>query len=180
MDSARGNSADVRDLEGRQQAAWRMRRRSWGGRGGYPRLRLQRLTRCLLLRAPLRRAGPPAAARLRRPFHTSAPSPAEYRPTAAERRGVWQAGMQAGGLLCAPHPCLCQGVHPRGREEEGDDGGEAHVSCHMQKGHATLQQRGWAWGRQEGGQLSRLCAPLTIFSFASGSTPGVARRSATM
>ena len=110
----------TRGFEGRLQAVWRtgMPRRSWGG---YPRLRLQqwrpRLRPCLL---PLRRAGQPAAARMRRPFHTSAHSQAESRHTAAEGRG----GGQAGGPLC------------------------------------------------------RLCAPLTR-SFASGSTPGVARRRAT-
>ena len=81
----------TRGFEGRQQDAWRMPRRSWGG---YPRLRLQRLTPCQLLRAPLRRAGQPAAARLRRPFHSSAPSPAESCHPASERGGAW--GRQAG------------------------------------------------------------------------------------
>ena len=121
LESARGifSRRSTGGFEGRQQAAWRMRRLCWGG---YPRLRLRRrhprLSACLL---PLRRAGPPAAARLRRRFHSSAHSPAEYRHAAAEGRGVGQAG----------------------------------------------------------GPLSRLCAPLTIVSLASGSTPGVARRRAT-
>ena len=89
---------------------------SYGLQGRHRLLRPWRL-----LRAPLRRAGPPAAARLRRPFLCSAPSPTEYRRPAVEGRGVGQAG---GSLRCP-------------------------------------------------------CAPLTTPSFASGSTPGVARRRAT-
>ena len=41
-----------------------------------------------------------------------------------------------------------------------------------------LQQIEVVWGAQ-GGPLSRLCASLTV-SLASGFTPGVARRRATM
>ena len=111
LESARGKFSrrSTRGFEGRQQAAWRMRRRSWGG---YPRLRLQRrrcrLTPCVL---PLRRAGPPAAARLRRPFHSSAHSPAESSHPAAEGRGVGQAG---GSLsrLCAPLTASASGSTP--------------------------------------------------------------------
>ena len=107
----------IESLMGRQQAAWPMRRRSWSG---YLQLRLQRLTPCPLLRAPLRRAGPTAEARQRHPFVGSAHSPAGTSHSALEGRGVGQAG----------------------------------------------------------GPLSRLCLPRTPV-FATGSTPGVARRRAT-
>ena len=53
--------------------------------------------------------------------------------------------------LRAPHPVLSQGVHPRGREEEGDDGGVAIASRRMQRGVASLQGRGKS-GREEGGR----------------------------
>ena len=51
--------------------------------------------------------------------------------------------------LRAPHP-ECQRVHPRGREEEGDDGVTAFVSRPMQRGRAILQGRRRR-GREEGG-----------------------------
>ena len=77
--------------------------------------------------------------------------------------------------------CCCERrCDARVRQQQRSCGGLSLALCQVQRSHATLQQRGWAWGRQEGGQLSRLCAPLTIFSFASGSTPGVARRRATI
>ena len=45
--------------------------------------------------------------------------------------------------LHIPHSfCLCQGVHSRGREEEGDNRGAVTHSRHMQSGPAILQGRG--------------------------------------
>ena len=53
--------------------------------------------------------------------------------------------------LRAPHHAiLCQRVHPRGREEEGDDGGVVIHSRHMQRGPASLQGRRRR-GREKGG-----------------------------
>ena len=46
--------------------------------------------------------------------------------------------------LCAPHRILCQGVHPRGRKKEGDNGGAAFESSRMQRGVASVLQ-----GREE-------------------------------
>ena len=54
--------------------------------------------------------------------------------------------------LRAPHSfCLCQRVHPRGREEEGDDGGAAIECRPMQRGLAALQGR-VRRGREDGGR----------------------------
>lgn len=78
------------------------------------------LTPCLLQRAPLRHAGPHATTRLRRPFDSSSPHPAEYGHPAAEGRGVRH---QCRPLLRASHHILCQRANPWGREEKGDDGG---------------------------------------------------------
>ena len=55
--------------------------------------------------------------------------------------------------LRAPHPVLCQRVHPRGREEEGDDGGVAFRSRLMQRGVAILQGRGWRRREEGGGEV---------------------------
>ena len=104
------------------------------------------------VRSPPRRAGPPEVARLRRHFQTSARSPAEPSLPEAEGKGAGQPGGPL-SRLCAPHP-ECQRVHPRGCEEEGDDGGVAIVSRHMQAGRAPLQvperrRRGKGRGREE-------------------------------
>ena len=131
-----------------------MRRRSWGA---YLRPRLPEpvwrrrplLTPSLLLRAPLRRAGPPPAAWLRRPSHGSAPSPAGSCQTAADGRGMWQAGGPPEPPLRAPHHILQGGIHPRGREEEGDDGGSVVDSCPMQRGEVSLQGREMCGGARE-------------------------------
>ena len=81
-----------------QQAAWRMRCRSWAG---HPHTRRQpQITQCLLLRALLRRAGPPAEARLRCPFDSSAPMQAESCNFVAERKSVGAGAPFS--RLCAP------------------------------------------------------------------------------
>ena len=118
----------------------------------HPRHRLpQQLTPCLLLRAPLRLAGPPAAARLRHHGHSSVHSPAESCQTAEAGKCVGQADMRAPEPpLRAPHPILGQRVHPLGREEEGDAGFVAIVSRRMQRGPARLQGRGGGDGRRRG------------------------------
>ena len=129
----------TRGIERGHQAAWRMRRRSLGA---HPRLLLQwwrlQLTPCLLLRAPLRRAGPsqPAAARLLRHFLIGVRS-----LCSRMERG---AGRQARPLplLGSCQLILRQRIHTRGREEEGDDGGVAMQCRHMQRGHTNLQWRG--------------------------------------
>ena len=113
LDSARGIfiRPSTRGSEGRQQAAWRMPHRSWGG---YLR---SRLTPYL----PLRCAGPPAAVRLRRHTRKTLRKQAHFCGAAATRRIVGQAGRPAHEPpLRAPHHILCQGVHPWGREEESE------------------------------------------------------------
>ena len=56
--------------------------------------------------------------------------------------------------LRAPHACFSQGVHPRGREEEGDDGGVANKSRPMQRGPSILQGR-LRRGQEERGRKVR-------------------------
>ena len=148
LESARGKFClrSTRGFEGRQLAARRLAANAAPLLGW--RLSQRQHRHLLRLRLPLRRAGPPAAARLRRPFLCSAPSPAESSHPTAEGRGVGQAGGPL-SRLCATH-IECQRVHPRGREEEGDDGGVATVSRHMQRGRAILQGRRRR-GREEGG-----------------------------
>ena len=53
--------------------------------------------------------------------------------------------------LGAAYLILQRGVDPRGRKEEGDDGGMATVRRHMQRGVATLQGQGRR-GREERGE----------------------------
>ena len=52
--------------------------------------------------------------------------------------------------LRPPYHIHCQGVHPRGREEGGDDGGVTFPSRLMQRSPASLQGRGRR-RREEGG-----------------------------
>ena len=52
--------------------------------------------------------------------------------------------------MFAPYHILSQRIHPRGRKEEGDDGGVATGSRPMQRSRANLQGRGRR-GREEGG-----------------------------
>ena len=54
--------------------------------------------------------------------------------------------------LRAPYPIFQGGIHPRGREEEGDDGGVAIASRPMQRGRAILQGRGRK-DRWRGGEI---------------------------
>ena len=136
----------TRGFGGRLRAAWRMQLHSprWLPRRLW-RLR-PRLKHCLL---PLRRAGPPPAARLRRRFLGSAPLPAGSCHTATEGKGRGAGRRAPEPPLRAPNPILQGGIHPRGREEEGDDRGVASVSRQMQRGVAILQGRGRR-GRGEG------------------------------
>ena len=114
-----------------------------------------RFTPCLLRQAPLQRVGPPAAVRLRRHFHTPAPSPAEYSRPAEGRKESGAGRRVIEPPLRDPHHILGQRVHPRGREEEGDDGGVVIVSRLMQRGPARLQGRGRRGGRDVRGRGTR-------------------------
>ena len=130
----------TRGCEGKQQAAWRMRRRS---SGVNPRPRLQRWrhhSQPLRGAAATRGSARSSAAAALCPLlcaQSSGVSP-------SCRRGE---GREAGRRapeppLRVPHPSLSQRVHPRGREEKGDDGGVASLSRRMQRGGAILQGRG--------------------------------------
>ena len=80
----------------------------------------------LLLRAPLRLAGPPAAARQRRPFLLLAPSPAQSSHTAADGRDMWKAGRPCRATSARPVPYHNPGGPPPGSRGGGRRRGRGH------------------------------------------------------
>ena len=111
------------------------------------RRRLLRLLLLPLLRAPLRREGPPAAARLRRLFDGSVQSPEESCPTAAAGRGVGQAG---GPLSRPARPLPC---HIPGGPLPGSRGGGRRLRCgHRQPPYAEESRQSARAGEGAGGR----------------------------
>ena len=93
----------------------------------------------LLLRAPLPRAGRPAAARLWQRFHSCARSPVEYRHP--EERGFGH-GPRRPRAPSKTHLVTRQRVYSWCSEEAGDDTDIAIERCPVQSGVATLLARG--------------------------------------